>query len=117
MKSNEFRIGNLVNCYLGAPISESIESVIDVSILSYIEDGNNEKKVNYLPIPLTEDWLIKFGFDNLGEYGWGIAYFHIRFRKIHGFYFTIENRIIRINHIHQLQNLYFALTGEELELK
>ena len=31
--------------------------------------------------------------------------------------FEIEDKNINIKYVHQLQNLYFALTGEELTIK
>jgi hypothetical protein len=70
------------------------------------------------PIPLTEEWLLKFGFDDLGYYGFGIGYFHILYieDQKNNFQFPISNKYVRVKHVHQLQNLYFALTGEELEL-
>jgi len=69
--------------------------------------------INVQPIPLTEEWLLKFGFDDLGTYGYGRGNFHICLHE-NEFYFSINNRKVFIKHVHQLQNLYFALTGEEL---
>lgn len=81
------------------------------------------------PIPLTEEWLIKFGFEkNNKDYllnnvlifdytylGTGDNH-HIGFMFKWGNYIN-EGKDIVIQYVHQLQNLYFALTGEELELK
>lgn len=105
MEATELRIGNLVYPDMSYPEPITVCSK-DFEDTTHLE-----------PIPLTEERLLEFGFDNLGAYGWGIGIFHIRFREIHKFYFTIENRIIRIKHVHQLQNLYFALTNEELTIK
>ena len=66
------------------------------------------------PIPLTEEWLIKFGFIKV----WN----NYRLKPLG---YLIDNRLItvgsnylrHIKYVHQLQNLYFALTGEELQLK
>ena len=71
------------------------------------------------PIPLTEEWLLKFGFDSKtlifrnGNFTmtWGNGGDYIDFQTIAGSY------MIHVAHVHQLQNLYFALTGEELEIK
>jgi hypothetical protein len=78
------------------------------------------------PVALTEEWLMKFGFAPYALKGW--------FQKeiepnlsIHinssmqvvlyaGQYIDGEGAIIEaIQCVHQLQNLYFALTGEELK--
>ena len=81
-------------------------------------------------IPLTEEWLLKFGFERFrgmykpfelpGNYN---PSFQITDEKTNGneiVYLTdcddgrIGNPIL---YVHQLQNLYFALTGKELEIK
>jgi len=73
------------------------------------------------PIPLTEEWLLKFGFE-LGEN------FYIKNNvsvEIDELYLwdvflnngTKETHLRSIKYIHQLQNLYFALTNEELTIK
>lgn len=82
----------------------------------------------YNPIPLTGDWLIKLGFKLL-EYRVNEIYSHPTF-NMH-FYIYKNGRIRlsmvkgvfdekvmkRLKHVHQLQNLYHALTGEELTIK
>ena len=82
------------------------------------------------PIPLTEEWLLKFGFHkHHGEYyNETIAIWE----KGYLWYFSIypledmedelpDMSAHRTGHyvkcVHQLQNLYHALTGEELNLK
>lgn len=80
---------------------------------------------NRSPIPLTPEILEKCGFE------WSI--YHQAFHK-QGFIFDLSERQVggywlhksrlnseiicpEIHFLHQLQNLYFALTGEELEPK
>jgi hypothetical protein len=68
------------------------------------------------PIPLTEEWLVKLGFElHYGRYFKG------------NFCYYPENKMFEWrgiilldflwNEVHKLQNLYFALTGEELKIK
>ncbi|AZB01273.1 hypothetical protein EG359_17365 [Chryseobacterium joostei] len=71
------------------------------------------------PIDLTEEWLIKFGFT---RQPWGLVIGKILFKdKNHeckeltlevgnGFRTTVT-------YVHQLQNLFHSLTGEELTIK
>lgn len=133
MKANELRIGNLVLKY-------GSEILITPYDLINIELSLNE----YEPIPLTEEWLLKFGFvEELdkkpslkhGNYfsiwvmDYKYSFSYADFRKDWGFYHSYtdagnENDNNRfdfiscgIKHVHQLQNLYFALTGEELQVK
>ena len=107
MKATEFRIGNLVN-YDGNVIRLELEHFADF----YHYPAENRK---YDYIPLTEERLLKFGFESLLS-GAGyvqncteIGYNH------NGFYIIASG--LKIKYVHQLQNLYFALTGEELTTK
>lgn len=76
------------------------------------------------PILLTEEWLLKFGFDE-GSDIVGECYFINEFTpsdvtiyRIDGdLYYMNGSTPIIISYVHQLQNLYFALTGEELTVK
>jgi len=78
-----------------------------------------------VPIPLTEEWLLKLGF----EYREFLDNFFIEIGE-QGAIFIFENItaylcetnsekqfLCNLEHVHQLQNLYFALTGEELTTK
>ena len=85
---NELRIGNFIK------ISNTITKVEGFSEWDNIVQSSNfaERKINeFEPIPITEELLIKFGFN---EY--------------------VNTNIYPIKYVHQLQNLYFALIGEEL---
>jgi len=71
------------------------------------------------PIPLTSEWLERFGFEKLPNPNFmaiGTSpkfsdYFSIDLR---GNYIEFGYKLINIKHVHQLQNLYFALTSKEL---
>ena len=76
----------------------------------------------YEPIPLTEEWLLKFEF---WTSDWDV---HSTLRKQvldSSLVYDKDNKTfdlgdllnIKIEYVHQLQNLYFVLTGEELKLK
>ena len=116
MKASELRIGNLVN--YGRVTSEV--SRVD-KLFFYVEASetptfSKDEGRGATPIPLTEEWLFKFGFERNGK--------KLTFWKIdlvedeEGIFSFDEARIyIDVKYVHQLQNLYFALTGEELTLK
>jgi hypothetical protein len=119
MKATELRIGNLVYKYY--PSGIEIEAVNEIN--SYFVNGIGISAIE--PIPLTEEWLVKFGFeeekDNDGVFGFKLKNFwyinEYQFRLSN--FIDTESMVIdnKIHHIHQLQNLYFALTGEELTIK
>lgn len=75
----------------------------------------------YEPIPLTEEWLLKFGFDmkNKNRLDWVKGAFNLERSNEDNskFCFEVYSHYIPLDYIHQFQNLYFALTGEELTLK
>ena len=139
MEANELRIGNLV--YTGK---------ISVPRIGLTSNGNTkitghgislveQKILDVEPIPLTEQWLLDFGFKmnetkskSHGNF-YSMSYLDLRysfcyadFRKDWGFYITYTDSpdpkddnayyfvSCGIKHVHQLQNLYFALTGKEL---
>ena len=118
--ANELRIGNLVlgpkgTMYNGEITSWNIGEFIKCNEYCDFIQG-------FRPIELTEEWLVKFGFEWCHE---ACGYFD----KHHAVYFWESGEVevhpfctndkdcqIFIKHVHQLQNLYFALTGEELTL-
>ena len=86
----------------------------------------------FTPIKISEEWLVKLGFtkENEGEYfidawskGHPSARFEIEYRNggiLLKSRYQESNDDLRMNHvefIHQLQNLYHSLTGEELIIK
>ena len=110
MKPNELRIGNWIQF-------RHTETPVRITLGDFVREYNDEHLEDYEPIPLTEEWLIKFGFeysDLNGDSGlWKIPPFQI-YGKYNQFIYDYR---LDVNYVHQLQNLYFALTGEELTIK
>lgn len=113
MLANELRIGNWV---IG---NEPFQLRPDgIPIAYYHEKKNNEPR--FKPIPITEEWLIKFGFYKSGDNCYRKGKLKYTTNQIekgktgYGSYFMFGMEVININYIHQLQNLYHSLTGEEL---
>ena len=109
MKPTDLRIGNYVFDNLGGILK--IKGINTNSDLSHLK-----------PILITEDWLIKLGFEKqmawtfslhisgnnyliyyLGEKGWSIG--------------NKDYSDFNCHYVHQMQNLYFALTNKELTYK
>jgi hypothetical protein len=144
MKATELRLGNLIN--LGGNMLNTYQTykpvVVTIPLLKAISEENEERPDAvmsvYQPIELTEEWLLKFGFE---KYEWcekcAFIKFHgkhlmIRYyrdewhvtettvcKDIHGHYTKGHKEIIPsslLKYVHQLQNFYFALTGEELTI-
>lgn len=127
MKVEELRVKNLI--YKDGEIKmftpSDMFSMFNIQVLTVLEVDER-----FSPIPLTEEWLLKFGFER-----WG-SYTHLWKRKSQRLTVTLNQNAIGkhglyghgcdyelndmyrvgVQHVHQLQNLYFALTGKELEL-
>ena len=123
MKAQELRIGNWVE------LDDEFTQMVCI-----MED--NTEWIN--PIPLTEEWLEQFGFSKIQSND-TLSYIYTKSHKEafivleddmsvavtcteilfykesqYGYY---APSVDRTKYVHQLQNLYFALTGEELEIK
>ena len=107
MKANELRIGNIINHITG-------EITVKSDDFEHIEKDPCE----YMGIELTEEWLKRFGVTKYCNDTYHIAFMWI---------IKIDNNTweVRVNldfllcdiqYVHQLQNLYFALTGDELKI-
>jgi len=122
MKANELRIGNKLEKYLPPQISEWIE--VDVSLEHIRQIKDNPDTHGLRPIPLTEKWLEKFGFDKHRIFGdckytlsKDFVFSVFKDDQDDYFYLIFQENVIEIKHVHQLQNLYFELTGEELKIQ
>lgn len=123
MKAEELRSGNLVQHQLTKEI---------ITIKSYhiqtLEEGMDQDILQ--GIPLTEDWLLRFGFEyRKVDVGVGLYKEHLYFIEKPTFYINYEEGkgitpmdsgalpSLWFKNVHQLQNLYYALTNTELTLK
>jgi hypothetical protein len=145
MKANELRIGNYVCVTEKHPLKVKIINDSD-GIMSTVSDNSifitTASLLAYKPIPLTEEWLLKFGFKKNIEDEWDesltvdvdnpvfLYNWTYNISDVFSFYsdfcysetktelcFEFESTGVNIKYIHQLQNIYHALTGEELTIK
>lgn len=108
MKKNELRIGNYV--FHKEDNVKEVSVVSGVFELAYVKFENADWIYDINPIPLTEEWLRNFDIKK-------IWLFEIHGCDSDGFYISYVYDSIHLKYVHQLQNLYFALTGEELCLQ
>ena len=138
IKPQDLRIDNWINHNLFGicnvlQISKSGE--IEISQKVYTSYGFSEHRVvlngELIPVPLTEDILLKCGFEKTMEYG-GITpffskdLFYIEHDEVDGYkpYVLVHdpegmedsNIYTWIKSLHHLQNYYYFITGQELSI-
>lgn len=114
MKAEELRIGNYYAIAENDGIKyKQVKWLINSSNGFFSGDDNLTYAAK--SIPLTEEWLRRFEYDKTNEIEWQGHYHQIE--ELSQGLFTDKRYGIVIKYVHQLQNLYFALTGEELKIK
>jgi hypothetical protein len=135
IKSTDLRIGNTL-MKNGIVVTIDSTSILDI-------DCYPERAAMYSPIPLTEEWLKRFGFEQeirdsftnevitkeelsaLGQVDYAYIKDGIYIRCIehpsanHGNkifkLMKVGDKIIFIHFVNQLQNIFHSLTGQELK--
>ncbi len=122
MKAGELRIGNWFVGYDNKPFQW------DLTHFSMLAQGYNAPEVDELirgPIPLTEDILLKSGLE-LSYCDWGywdpkeeLSFCMTIFED--GMFFSAGEGIklnkYPIEYVHQLQDIFYVITGKELGVK
>jgi hypothetical protein len=117
LNAQELRIGNYIKYEDG-----SVEHVSEL-VLTADHHLINDMTGAYSPLPLTKDLLVKLGFTLTGVsfatlYTSPDSRIVIKFEGVDETPVFFQGVCIAwVKYVHQLQNLYFALTGEELTLK
>jgi hypothetical protein len=114
MKASELRIGNYFKHSLFEDYLE-IQSISESGLCSAKEVNGGFEIEHTNPIPLTEEWLLKFGFETNDVRYWQISAFRLHINRYGEWIFKVETFEQEIKYVHQLQNLYFDLVGEELK--
>lgn len=127
MEPKDLRIGNWV---MGNKPFQIDFNTLGLFVTYFKSSG----KSRFEPIPLTEEWLINFGFDKGGvddmprtlsyAFGWVTIFPSNSFCDFKGYGFMFykpnkdkptESARVKLKYVNQLQNLIYALTGTELE--
>lgn len=128
MEAKNFRIGNVIS---ESGLPKKINTIGDTT---FSVKGKHWKAVLHeeaQAIPLTEEWLLNLGFNKDYQKGYigidvGNTDFVLTYPKIMGdfqecFAFQFHSggwsKFREVKYVHELQNLFFAITGQELELK
>ena len=129
MKASELKLCNYV--YDDEDVVVQVRMLLDQSYKDYdigtpvLFSKEGDSKTLYYSdikaIPLTSEWLLMFGFKTANDTYYekdGIGL--ITGYAVDGTFVcgnSFGSRHTHFYYVHQLQNLYFALTGEELTIK
>lgn len=121
----ELRIGNWVSADDGSRwMVETIKPgmmsgyVYSDNLLDEVRGKNRSVEIhseNLNPIPLSEELLLKCGFEK-HQWGDAVIYYSPLLELDAHFCLKGVDYNIQVKSLHQLQNLYFDLTGKELEV-
>lgn len=123
MEASDLRLGNIIlSPDTGKPV------VVELGHLQAIKDGVKFNNKYYEPLVLSPEILEKAGFverDRALLESYGYRNFIHRNATIqigpNGIKTWVSNKmdepVEHIKYLHELQNLYFALTGEELNIE
>ena len=120
--AKDLRLGNKL-LFLGDVVTfKNITEIREDGIfwIKTFEPKIESKNFHFKPIPLTEDWLLKFGFELKGFYRLKVTSFLELCWKPHDNTLNLQTEkngfteYSKCKYVHELQNLYFALTGSEL---
>ena len=118
MDAKELRIGNYIKARKTTTIDENVVLLDGLQFLDLMMSSN----IKYFePIPLTEQWLIDFGWgcSDDGEYCDNTSLKNVVLMyDVNCNYFEMsldkDEFSMKLQYVHQIQNLYHALTGKEL---
>lgn len=119
MYAKELRIGNYVSSLNDISEPATIEMIGRYDFgYERISDKEYFTGNSIEPIPLTEEWLLKFGFEKIGS-----SFYHNAFKIFidsECYYYGLRDEGMmdaHIEYVHQLQNLHISLTQTELIIK
>ncbi|HVM86899.1 MAG TPA: hypothetical protein VMT76_01840 [Puia sp.] len=123
---NELRIGNFIK----GPLTINGAFYPDISPVNSVElqlkldhflwfKANPELYKSIEPILLTEEWMRKFSNAKDYEMRWDLHQYITVVKRYDKYFlhFSDKGNLHDVKSVHQLQNLCFALTGEELKLQ
>jgi len=120
IRVNELRIGNWM-------FDENTEENYQIGGYHLSWWDSSGEIIGSNPIPLTEEWLIKFGFECInpeeedeGDRDWILKGALLSIAREGGWFVMKQNSNTvgldsSFKYVHQLQNLFHSLTGEELK--
>lgn len=118
MEAKNYRIGNYIN-YVTFSKTERVKVTSELISELDINSGSGSHRL-YHPVRLNDDLLKNLGFKyntKFMVFENGDVYLDSDYKSTPTYTFELNGLETKIKYIHEIQNLFFALTGTELELK
>jgi len=128
--ARELRIGNIVEPITMSPIMVTgitQQKTLDgIFTLIFVDYGESFLQEHLNPVPLTEEWMLRFsmiekdGFaDGIGSYNfWDNEEFgYCLVNLAEGLYGVQDCQCHPFRYVHQFQNVHFLITGKELTIQ
>lgn len=120
MEASELRIGNITSHGTVYKINQETDADFNdtVGCMDFMGGIGEFELKDVNPIPLTEEKLLEFGFNKSGLYYLkDQVYVYIATGEHEAeFEYQFNHTQKPLFYVHELQNLFFALTGEELTI-
>ena len=119
MKIQEIRVGNWFTFVKwDKPVICELTDLMELCVRS--DGAYDDPPIDemFAPIPLTEEWLLKFGFERDPRWTkWSLENPFFMITRNRGIYSLFDRGRVPLKYVHQLQSLFWCLTGNELEIK
>ena len=128
----KYTVGNYIALFLGVSDKGAEHKICQITGTKIEADNTQKIRIDYTeqwydlfsfePIPLTEEWMLRFGFirkyvshtpyilNDISIYPTDANFYNIVYYK------GVKIDDIILKSVSQLQNLYFSLTNNELKL-
>jgi hypothetical protein len=121
MEANELRTGNIISCNYGTGTVDVINNELQSVVVIMNPKSAYDMLSRCNGIPLTEAWLDIFGLNkeivDADQNFYRVNEMADDDDNIYWKFYRNNEGLSKLQYVHQLQNLYFALTGEELTIK
>ena len=117
LSATELRIGNLVN--YDTAEGDILPNIIDWQDLKWLSEDEKGFNLVHNPIPLTEEWLLKFGATTF-DGNFIIERFRLIYKPNYKYYYVVDKYsnvyYSKVEFVHEWQNLFHSMNGKELTL-
>ena len=143
LTASDLRTGNLINYH--ASEGDILLNKVDWQCIKWVTEEQEQFNLVHSAIPLTEEWLERFGFKRITKYELSLIaidyedefFKHTKELELYAnfddneFNLSLDNirtesdgqlecvsiSLKHIQHVHTLQNFFYSISGKELTLK